>query len=67
MGNTLNNYFGSKRSNLSDKSNDGDKRKNAEEDSFDLSLNQDDADVSFEAIASPIYASTLCDYLKNLD
>ena len=41
--------------------------KKAEDDSFDLSLNQDYADVSSEAIDSPICASKLYDCLKNLD
>ena len=45
MSNTLKSYFGSKKRDLSDKSNDGDERKKAKESNLDLSLNQDDTDV----------------------
>ena len=62
----LKSYFGSQKRDLSDKSNDGDERKKAKEDSLDLSLNQDDADVFSEGIDSQRRASILYDCLKNL-
>ena len=44
MSNTLKSCFaGNKEKDLGDKSNDGDERKKAKEDSLDLSLKQDDA------------------------
>ena len=39
MSNTLRSYFGSKKKELSDKSNDRDERKKAKESNLDLSLN----------------------------
>ena len=45
MTNTRKSYFGSKKRDNSDKSNDGDERKKAKEGRLDLSLNQDVADV----------------------
>ena len=65
MSNTLKSYFGSEKRDLSDKSNDGDERKKANESNLDLSLNQDDTDVFAEGIDSPICASILYDCLKN--
>ena len=59
MNNTLKSYFGSK--NLNDKQNDGDERKKAKEGSFDLSLNQDDADVFSTGIDAPRCVSILYD------
>ena len=67
MSNTLKSYFGSKKWDLSDKSNDGDQRKKAKESNLDWSLNQDDTDVFAEGIDSPRCASILHDCLKNLD
>ena len=67
MSNTLKSYFGSKKRDLSDKSNDGDERKKAKESNLDLSLNQDNTDVFTEGIASPKCVSILYDCLKNLD
>ena len=67
MSNKLKSYFGSKKRDLSDKSNDGDERKKAKESNLDLSLNQDDADVFAEGIDSPRCVSILYDCLKNLD
>ena len=67
MSNTLKSYFGSKKWDLSDKSNDGDERKKAKESNLDWSLNQDDTDVFAEGIDSPRCASILHDCLKNLD
>ena len=59
MSNTLKSYFGSKKRDLSDKSNDGDERKKAKKSNLDLSLNQDDTDVFCEGIDSPRCASIL--------
>ena len=42
MSNTLKSYFGSKKSGLSDKSNDRDEQKKAKISNLDLSLNQKD-------------------------
>ena len=67
MSNTLKSYFGSKKRDLSDKSNDGDEWKKAKESNLDLSLNQDDTDVFSEGIDSPRCGSILYDCLKNLD
>ena len=67
MSNNLKSYFGNKKRDLSDKSNDGDERKKAKESNLDLSLNQDDTDVFAEGIDSPRCASILYDCLKNLD
>ena len=67
MSNTLKSYFGSKTTDNSDKSNDGDERKISKEGSLDLSLNQDDADVFSKGIDSTRCASILYDCLKNLD
>ena len=67
MSNTLMSYSGSKKRDLSDKSNDGDERKKAKESNLDLSLNQDDTDVFAEGIDSPRCVSILYDCLKNLD
>ena len=64
MSNTLKSYFGSKKRDLSDKSNDGDEQKKAKERNLDLSLNQDDADVFSEGIDSPRCASVLYDCLN---
>ena len=64
MSNTLKSYFGSKKRDLSDKSNDGDEQKKAKERNLDLSLNQDDADVFSEGIDSPRCASILYDCLN---
>ena len=47
MSNTLKSYFGSKKRELNDKSNDEDERKKAKESNLDFSLNPDDADVFF--------------------
>ena len=60
-------YFGWKKRDLSDESNDGDERKKAKESSLDLSLNQDDTDVFSEGIDSLRCASILYDCLNNLD
>ena len=43
MSNTLKSCFAGNKKDLGDKSNDGDERKKAKEDSLDLSLKQDDA------------------------
>ena len=67
MSNTLKSYFGSKKRNLSDKSNDGDERKKVKGSNPDLSLNQDDTDVFSEDIDSVRCASILYECLKNLD
>ena len=67
MSNNLKSYFGNKKRDLSDKSNDGDERKKAKESNLDWSLNQDDTDVFAEGIDSPRCASILHDCLKNLD
>ena len=67
MSNTLRSYFGSKKKELSDKSNDRDERKKAKESNLDLSLNQDDADAFSGGIDSPRCASILYDCLNNLD
>ena len=67
MSNTLINYSGSKKRDLSDKSNDGDERKKAKESNLDLSLNQDDTDVFAEGIDSLRCVSILYDCLKNID
>ena len=67
MSNKLKSYFGSKKRDLSDKSNDGDERKKAKESNLDLSLNEDDADIFYEGIDSPRCASISYDCLKNLD
>ena len=67
LSNTLKSYFGSKKRDLSDKSNDGDERKKAKESNLDLTLNQDDTDVFSEGIDSLRCASILYDRLKNLD
>ena len=67
MSNNLKSYFGNKKRDLSDKSNDGDERKKAKESNLDLSLNQDDTDVLVEGIDSPRRVSILYDCLKNLD
>ena len=70
MSNTLNSYFGSKKRDLNNKSNDGDRRderKKVKERSFNLSINQDDADVFSEGIDSPRCSSILYDCLKNFD
>ena len=64
MSNTLKSYFGSKKRDLSDKSNDGDEQKKAKERNLDLSLNQDDTDVFSEGIDSPRCASILYDCLN---
>ena len=64
MSNTLKSYFGSKKRDLSDKSNDGDEQKKAKERNLDLSINQDDADVFSEGIDSPRCASILYDCLN---
>ena len=64
MSNTLKSYFGSKKRDLSDKSNDGDEQKKAKERNLDLSLNQDDADIFSEGIDSPRCASILYDCLN---
>ena len=64
MSNTLKSYFGSKKRDLSDKSNDRDEQKKAKERNLDLSLNQDDADVFSEGIDSPRCASILYDCLN---
>ena len=66
MSNTLKSYFGSKKRDLSNKSNDADERKKAKESNLDLSQNQDDA-VFSEGIDSPRCASILYECLKNLD
>ena len=50
MSNTLKSYFGSKKRDLSDKSNDGDERKKAKESNLDLSLNQDNTDVFLKVL-----------------
>ena len=58
MSNTLKSYFGSKKRDVSDKSNDGDERKKAREKNV----------AAFsEGIDSPRCASILYDCLKNLD
>ena len=67
LSNTLKSYFGSKKRDLSDKSNDGDERKKAKESNLDLTLNQDDTDVFSEGIDSLRCASILYDCLNNLD
>ena len=67
MSNNLKSYFGNKKRDLSDKSNDGDERKKAKESNLDLSLNQDDTDVFAEGIDSPRCVSILYGCLKNLD
>ena len=67
MSNTLRSYFGSKKKELGDKSNDRDERKKAKESNLDLSLNQDDADAFSGGIDSPRCASILYDCLNNLD
>ena len=67
MSNTLMSYSGSKKRDLSDKSNDGDERKKAKESNLDLSLNQDDTDVFAEGINSLRCVSILYDCLKNID
>ena len=66
MSNTLKNFFGSKKRDRSDKSNDGDERKKAKESNLDLSLNQDDTYVFAEGIDSSRRASILYDRLTNL-
>ena len=67
MSNTLKSYFGSKKRDLRDKSNDEDERKKAKERNLDLSLNQDNADVLSEGIDSPRCVSISYNCLKNLD
>ena len=67
MSNTLMSYSGSKRRDLSDKSNDGDERKKAKESNLALSLNQDDTDVFAEGIDSLRCVSIMYDCLKNID
>ena len=67
MSNTLKSYFGSKKRELNDKSNDEDERKKAKESNLDLSLNPDDADVFSEGIDSPRCVSILYDCPKKLD
>ena len=67
MSNTLMSYSGSKKRDLSDKSNDGDERKKAKESNLALSLNQDDTDVFAEGIDSLRCVSILYDCLKNID
>ena len=64
MNNTLKNYLGSQKKNLSDWSNDGDKRKKAKENNLDLSLNQDDADVFSHGFDPQKRELTLCDCLE---
>ena len=66
MNNTLKRYFGCKKRDLSDKSNNGDERKKAKKGSFDLSLNQHNADVFSEGIDSLKCASILCAYIYAL-
>ena len=67
MTNTRKSYFGSKKRDNSDKSNDGDERKKAKEGRLDLSLNQDVADVFSEGIDSARCASILYYCLNNLE
>ena len=67
MSNTLRSYFGSKKKDLNDKSNDRDERKKAKESNLDLSLNQDGADAFSGGFDSPRCASILYDCLNNLD
>ena len=67
MSNTLKSYFGSKKRDFTDKSNDGDERKKAKESNLDLSLNQDDTDVFVEGIDFPRCVSVLYDCLVNLN
>ena len=50
MSNTLKSYFGSKKRDLSNKSNDGDEQKKAKESNLNLSLNQFVKDVFAEGI-----------------
>ena len=50
MNNTVKSYIGSKKRDLSDKSNDGDERKKAKESNLDLSLNQDNTDVFLKVL-----------------
>ena len=64
MSETLKNYLGSQKKNLSDRSNDGDKRKKVKESTLDLSLNQDDADVFSDGFDPPKCELTLSDRLK---
>ena len=67
MSNTLKTYFGSKKRDLSDKSNYGDERQKDKESNLDLSLNQDDANGFAEGNDSPRCVSILYECLKNLD
>ena len=50
MNNTVKSYIGSKKRDLSDKSNDGDERKKAKESNLALSLNQDNTDVFLKVL-----------------
>ena len=58
MSNTLKSYFGRKKRDVSDKSNDGDERKKAKE---------SNVAVFSEGIDSPRCASILCDCLEKFD
>ena len=66
MSSKLKSYFGSKKRDISDKSNDGDEQKKAKESNLDLSLNQDDTDVFAEGIDSPSCVSIMYDCLRKL-
>ena len=64
MSNSVNSYFGSMKTDLNDKWNNGDKQKKAKEDSLDLF---EITDVFSEDMDSLRCTSILYDFLKNLD
>ena len=65
MSNSVNSYFGSMKTDLNDKWNNGDKQKKAKEDSLDLSLKL--LMLFSEDMDSLRCTSILYDFLKNLD
>ena len=67
MSTTIKSFFDRQKHDLSDKSNEDDKRKKARENSLNISLSKDDTDIFEEGTESPRCAGILYSCLQNLE
>ena len=67
MSATIKSFFERQNRDLSDKSNENDKRKKARQSSLNVSLSRDDTDIFEEGLESPRCAGVLYNCLQNLE